>query len=221
MNCSDVDNLLYDYITGRLSEEDHRSADAHLANCEVCTGNLAIMRETLPLVDCWSPPEVSPGFAERVLESIAPRKRPLWQRIKDKIFFPMHIKLPMQAFAAAALVFLVVIVYRVSFGPEMGKITGEHHIQTRSIGPKAPILIETGDIDAAVARLKDVIKKHNGTLVTVRAMDGGIEVTLRITKDKEGDLFHDLGKLGTAQIEKEGYKDSQGNIIIMFIDADG
>jgi len=215
MNCNDIDNLIYDYITGRLNDEERGNVDVHLKTCEICKGNLAIMRETLSLIDYWGPPKVSEDFADRVLRNICPQKEPLWQRIKEKIFFPIHIKLPVQAFAAAALIFLAVFVYRSAFIPEIDRIPRKLTIETHIMPAKTPVVIETTDIDSDFSRLKELVETHKGRLVRKKPVDGWMEVTFHVPVENEEKVFFELSQLGKVRIEKQGYKDSEGNIVII------
>ena len=215
MNCNDIDNLLYDYLTERLNPGERKNMEAHLETCELCRGNLAIMRETLPLLDYWTPPEVSEGFADRVLANISPQKEPLWERVKEKIFFPIHIKLPVHAFAAAAVIFLVVFAYRSAFTPEIDTIPRKLTIETRIISAKAPIIIETPDIDSAFSRLMELVQAHDGRIVRKKPVEVGMQVTLSVQGEKGEGLLYDLSQLGKVSVEKEEYKDSEGNIVII------
>ena len=215
MNCNDIDNLLYDYLTERLNPGERKNMEAHLETCELCRGNLAIMRETLPLLDYWTPPEVSEGFADRVLANISPQKEPLWERVKEKIFFPIHIKLPVHAFAAAAVIFLVVFAYRSAFTPEIDTIPRKLTIETRIISAKIPIIIETPDIDSAFSRLMELVQAHDGRIVRKKPVEVGMQVTLSVQGEKGEGLLYDLSQLGKVSVEKEEYKDSEGNIVII------
>jgi hypothetical protein len=215
MNCNDIDKLLYDYITGRLNDEEHENVDAHLESCEVCRGNLVMMQETLPLMDYWTPPEVSPGFADRVLKTIRPQKKPLWQQIKDKICFPIPIKLPIPALAAAALVVLVVFVSKVTFTPKIHTISRKLDIETHLTPAKFPIMVNTDNIDTGFSKLKELVQAHDGRIVRKKPVQGGMQVTLSIRREKEQGLLHDFSQLGKVSIEKGEYKDSEGNIVII------
>jgi len=215
MNCNDINKLLYDYITGRLNDEDHENVDAHLKTCEVCRGNLAMMQETLPLVDHWTPPEVSPGFADRVLKTIQPQKRSLWQQIKDKICFPISFKLPIPALAAAALVVLVVVVSKVTFTPNIHTISRKIDIETHLIPAKFPIMIDIDTIDAGFTKLKQLIQAHDGRIVRKKPVPEGMEITLSVQGENEQGLLHDFSQLGKVSVEKGGYKDSEGNIVVI------
>lgn len=215
MNCNDIDNLLYDYITGRLNDEAHENVDAHLETCEVCRGNLAIMQETLPILDHWTPPEVSPGFADRVLKTIQPQKKPLWQQIKDKIFFPISFKLPIQAIAATALVVLVVFVSKVAFTPKIHTIPRKLDIETHLTVAKFPIMVDTDNIDASFNKLKQLVQAHDGRIVRKKPVQGGMQVTLSVQEENVEGLLYDFSQLGKVSIEKGEYKDSEGNIVII------
>jgi anti-sigma factor RsiW len=215
MNCNDIDKLLYDYITGRLNDEAHESVDAHLETCEVCRGNLTMMQEALPLVDHWTPPEVSPGFADRVLKTIQPQKKPLWQQIKDKICFPIPFKLPIPALAAAALVVLVVVVSKVTFTPNIQTIPRKIDIETHLIPAKFPIMVDIDNINAGFVKLKQLVQAHDGRIVRKQPVPEGMQVTLSVQGENEQGLLHDFSQLGKVSVEKGEYKDSEGNIVVI------
>jgi len=215
MNCTDVENLLYDYVTERLHNEEREAVKAHLKTCEICRAKLSTVQKTIPLLDHWPPPTLLPDFADQVLQRIYTHEKSLWQRITEKLFFPIHTKLPLELLAVSALVFLVVVVYRGGPAPEIEKTPRGITIETQIVKAKRPITIETKHIDSTLTKLLELIKANNGYLVRRKPVEEGIEVALSIEQDKEKALLQGLIQLGKVEMEKEGYKDGDGNIVII------
>lgn len=215
MNCDDVENVLYDYVTQRLDEAELKAVEDHLKTCEICKVTLKMMEETIPLLDHWNPPRLSEGFTDRVLANIHAKEKSLWQKITDKLFFPIHIKLPLEALAVSALAFLVIVVYRGGPVPKVEKTPKGITIETQIVKAKRPITIETKNIDSTLTKLLELIKANNGYVVRRKPVEVGMEVTFRLESNKEESLFKGLTQLGKVRMEKEGYKDGDGNIVII------
>ena len=215
MNCNDIENLLYDYVTERLDGAELKAVEAHLKTCEICKVTLSMVQKTIPLLDHWTPPTLPSDFSDQVLERIYTDEKTLWQKIIDKIFFPIHIKVPLEALAVSALAFLVIVVYRGGPAPEVEKISREITIETQIVKARRPITIETKHIDSTSAKLLELIKANNGHIVRRKPVDGGIEVTISIEQDREKTLLQGLTQLGKVEMEKEGHKDGDGNIVII------
>lgn len=215
MNCNDVENLLYDFATARLDDEARESVEVHLKTCEICKGKLNTVQETLPILDYWTPPSLPIDFSVRVIEEIDTRAKPFWQKIIDKMFFPMHYKIPLEGLAVTALIFLAVIIYKGGPTPDIQTTPKGVTIETQIVRVKNPIIIETENTNSALTELLEVIKANEGSLVRREPVEEGVEVTFRIARDKEETLLEGVGQLGRVQMEKEGYKDAEGNILII------
>lgn len=211
MKCIDVENILYDYVSGRIENDKREVLEAHLRECQACKIRSDIVRETIPVLNHWAPPELPRDFADRILEKIYPREKTWWQNFKDKLFFPRQWK----AVALTAVVCLIVLVYTYEFGPKVDKIPRQVTIETEIAPAKNPIIIDTEEnIDSAFARLKELMKAHNGNLIRRRPVEAGLEVSVGIEQEREETFLQDLSEFGKVEI-KEGYKDSDGNIVII------
>ena len=67
MNCHEVENLLYDYETRRISNEHRIPIDMHLQTCQTCNESLNLIKQGLILFEHCQPPKPPVNFTERVL----------------------------------------------------------------------------------------------------------------------------------------------------------
>jgi len=67
MNCNEIENLLYDYETKRISNEHRIPVDMHLQTCKVCNESLNLIKQGLVLFEHCQPPKPPVNFTECVL----------------------------------------------------------------------------------------------------------------------------------------------------------
>lgn len=215
MNNRHVDSLLYDYATKRLENEEREVVESHLKTCEVCHAKLETMQATLPLLDHWTPESLPEGFADRVLEKLSVQKASLWQRMLDKLSFPFRYKLALQGLAVAIVICIAIIAYKGGFEPTGDRTPKEVVIDTGFVPAQNPIKIGTKNIDSTLDRLVELLKENDGSLVRRRPVPLGVEITLRFEPNKEEAFLRRLRDLGRLEMKKEGYKDGDGNIVIV------
>ena len=215
MNCDDIELLVFDYVNKDLSANARRRVDKHLAECPVCALKMEMAQSSLSLLDQWAPPKLSEDFADQLAEQIQLPRKPFWEKLKEKIFLPVHIKMPVQAMAAAALIFLVIIAYRIDFMQRPETIPRNIVIDTIPVEVDNPIIIEVSNIEDAVGILKQNLETLNGNLIKRRWIQSGLEVVVRVDHKKEKFLFEKFHQLGTAQLQNTGFKDNDGNIVII------
>ncbi len=115
MTCEEARESFSDLSDGRLAGPALAGLDQHLGGCPGCRAEWDAFLKAIQAVADLGAAEPSPGFAARVREQIeAP---PWWQRAAEVLFFPLRVKIPIQAVAAVAVAFIAVVVYRQS--PEM------------------------------------------------------------------------------------------------------
>lgn len=75
--------MMYEYVTGTVTEDDRTTFEAHLAGCAACRADLAELREALTLMpvpsttpDAERPEAFWDGFSSSVMDSIAREKAP-------------------------------------------------------------------------------------------------------------------------------------------------
>ncbi len=116
MNCENIKELLNAYIDNLLSEKEREIVQAHIASCPSCRKELGELTQAVNLVrrlDRVVPP---PWFSEQVMKNI--RKEKKEKGVINRLFYPLHIKLPVQAFATIIIAVFAVYIYRAT-SPEM------------------------------------------------------------------------------------------------------
>jgi hypothetical protein len=218
MDCKDFRKLLYEFATNRLGNQDFQLVEGHIKKCSGCQAELNELKETLLLLNEWEAPVLSPGFRVKVMAAIEERVErksvPIFKKIISKVFQPYYLKFPIQGLAVAAMILLAVTIYK-NFIPEPDRTTRDFTISPTYVEAKNPILIEVKEIDEALNKVKEIIKTHQGSLVRRRPVEGGLEVTFKIEKEHEENILKKLSLLGKFQKGEAGFKNSDGNIVII------
>ena len=115
--CLEFEKRLPAYQEGLISGQDLKDLEDHLRSCETCRLALRDLNRTRDLLGRL--PEVAPPpwFTQKVMARVreeAEGKRGLLR----KLFYPLHIKIPLEAMASILVVILAVYVFKVN-EPEM------------------------------------------------------------------------------------------------------
>jgi len=216
MSCQPHEDRLYDYIAQRLSDDERKDLEAHVKSCDACRENLDLIKQTVPLLDSWESPKVSAHLTDRIAKKARELRTPWWQKLIDMLTLPPRFMLPVQGLAAAMLILTVYIGVTV-LGKDDGKldqversgvITGIQFSEA-----KHPIHIKVENIEVAMTRLGDIVQEKKGKLVRKRNIVRMI--ILKVEKEQEERFFKAIGALGKMKKPDEGYKDSDGNIVIV------
>lgn len=104
MEHADMRRKLSAYLDNAVTADEKAEIKRHLGSCGTCRGEIADLELTVgylkTLPDVEPPPWLTAKIMAKVREMASP-KPTLWQRL----FYPLHVKLPIEAFA---LVFLCV-----------------------------------------------------------------------------------------------------------------
>lgn len=112
MGCQHVQEQLSAYLEDELEPAARRSMDAHLEECVHCRRELEALRRTISALQSLEEIDVPPRLTAAIQAGIAVRERSGWRRLGAWLFFPMHIKLPLEAMALLLVTLGVVYVYR-------------------------------------------------------------------------------------------------------------
>lgn len=214
MDCEEIKEFLYDYATMGLEQGDRKEVEDHLKECEKCQSALNEMKETLGVLNEWKPPEVPKDFKGKVMAQVKREAGLATKPFIDRFFKPFYFKLPLEGLAVAAMIFLALTIYR-GFVPELERGERGFQITTKIIEAKSPIIIETENLEKSFSQLKDMIQTYQGSLVRRRPVEGGMEVTFKVGKEWEESILKELGQLGKVQKREVGFKDSDGNIVVI------
>ncbi|HSE88463.1 MAG TPA: DUF2275 domain-containing protein [Candidatus Binatia bacterium] len=110
MNCEEVQKYLSDFLDKSLDIARARAIEEHLAACSRCSEEMASLAECQRLVSDLPVVEPPVGFTNRVMAAVreAGRPRSLWERL----FFPLQIKIPLQATAVVLIGVLAAYIHQ-------------------------------------------------------------------------------------------------------------
>ena len=63
-------------------------------------------------------------------------------------------------------------------------------------------------------KVRKLIQAHNGKMVEALWSEKNIKLIFSLGREEEVSLFNELTKLGRIKVEKEGYRDKKGNIVV-------
>ncbi len=162
MTCKEIETLLPALLEGALSVLEKKTVEDHLRACESCSKTLRDLRKSDELVKCLEEVEPPPWLKTRVMARVreeAGQKEGLFR----KLFFPLHIKIPIQALAMVLIAVVAWNVYRTG-EPEFGRIAPPEAVQQtkRSQAPSESVK------EAAPAPIPPAAKKEAGERSEVR-----------------------------------------------------
>jgi len=120
-NCKDINNLLPAYLDDALSTSEKERVEEHLAVCSRCRQDVADLSKAVSLLHHLEEVEPPPFFEQRIMAAIrekSRKKQSIWRRL----FFPLHIKIPLQALTTVFIAVFAFLVYQKS-GPEIKHVT--------------------------------------------------------------------------------------------------
>jgi Putative zinc-finger len=123
MTCHDARELFSARVDEALGADESARFDAHLADCPECRAEWVRFQQTVSLVQALEPARAPAGFVDRVLE--AARPVPWYRRLVRQLFFPITIKLPVEAAAVVLVSGLAVLIFQRS--PEMQKVARQEY----------------------------------------------------------------------------------------------
>jgi hypothetical protein len=111
MQCNDIQEKLSAYIDGDISSGERRLIEEHLKSCQQCNETLADLRKTTECVRDLGDIEPPAWLTQKIMTKIrseAGRQKSIWQ----KLFYPLHIKLPVEAAVAVLLAVTTIYIFR-------------------------------------------------------------------------------------------------------------
>lgn len=117
MKCVDVQKKFSELFDRQLSADEAGSCMEHLRTCDECSGKYEDLKKTVSLARELE--EVTPpaGFSQKVMEGVR-KEAGEGGGIIRKLFYPFHIKVPLEAFATIAVVLVAVYVFK-ALQPDM------------------------------------------------------------------------------------------------------
>jgi anti-sigma factor RsiW len=111
MNCNEIENLLPAYLENLLSPEEKKNIEGHLASCPRCSRAYEALKKTEEIVQDLTEVEPPPFFEQRIMSRVR-EEAAHKQGILRKLFYPLYIKVPLQAFATLLVAVMAFSIYR-------------------------------------------------------------------------------------------------------------
>ncbi len=111
MECAEIRNKLSAHIEGEVSPEEKSQIDEHLRSCMKCSEALADLKKTVEYVHNLEEVEPPPWLTQKVMARVkagTETRKGFFQ----KLFYPLHVKLPIQAVATIAIAVITVYIIK-------------------------------------------------------------------------------------------------------------
>ena len=134
--CADIRQKLSPYMDGLLEGQEKGRIEEHLSSCAECTAALADLKKTTDLLrnleEVDPPPWLTAGIMTHVREEAEAK-----QGILQRLFYPLHIKIPVEAFVGLLVVVLGIYVYKAT-GPELKSVAPPQAVPEKSMPMQEP-----------------------------------------------------------------------------------
>ncbi len=111
MTCNEIESRLPAYLERLLSLEDKETLEGHLASCAQCSRACEALRKAQEIVQNLPEVEPPPFFEQRIMARVR-EEAAQKQGILRKLFYPLYIKVPLQAFATLLVAVMAFSIYR-------------------------------------------------------------------------------------------------------------
>jgi anti-sigma factor RsiW len=111
MDCQEIQKNLSSYLEELLSSEEKKLVEGHLSSCAHCRAELAELQKTKDLLGSLDDVEPPPWLTAKIMARVREENEQRASFFK-KFFFPLHIKVPLQALSVILFGVIVFQVYR-------------------------------------------------------------------------------------------------------------
>lgn len=148
MECNNFQQKLSDYIEGIISSEELALIEEHLKTCSTCNKSFADIKKTLSYARDLEDIEPPAWLRDKIMSRIKTETDPKGGFLR-KLFYPLHIKLPIEAVAAVFVAVTAFYIFK-TIQPEVkiARVPSEE-IKTQIPQPPAPPL-EKGPATSSV-----------------------------------------------------------------------
>src|SRR4030067_1719164 len=153
MKCQDIQQKLSSYAEGIVPHEEKILIEEHLKSCLKCNEALVPLRKTIDYVHSLEDVEPPAWLTQKVMANIKAEVHPK-KGIIQKLFYPLHIKLPLEAVVTALIAVITIYIFK-TMQPEMklAQAPSEHEtVIARSPSKVDGEAISKEKIDSPLAR---------------------------------------------------------------------
>ena len=119
MQCEEIKIHLSAYLEDEVEPGERRAIEEHLPECARCQHELELLRRTVSALQSLKEIDVPAQLTASIQAGIEARETSWWRNITSRLFFPLHIKLPLEAMALVLVALGAVYLYRST--PEMAQ----------------------------------------------------------------------------------------------------
>ncbi|PKN27911.1 MAG: hypothetical protein CVU64_15125 [Deltaproteobacteria bacterium HGW-Deltaproteobacteria-21] len=113
MECRKIQEMLTSYLEGAVTPEQEQLVRDHLSSCERCRCSLEDLQKTGTLVKDLEEIEPPPWLTQKIMARVRDEAEHKSAALR-RFFYPLHVKLPLQAFATILIVGFAVFLYKVN-----------------------------------------------------------------------------------------------------------
>jgi hypothetical protein len=158
MECKGIREKLSAYLEGDLPSEEKRLIEAHLNSCQQCSSAVEDLGKTGEFLKNLEEVEPPAWMTKKIMARVRAeqeKKRGIFQ----KLFYPLHIKVPIEALATVLIAVLAVYVFR-ALEPEMKSIPVPPAVGPITTREEAPKPSREPAADTLAPRAKEAIKEQ-------------------------------------------------------------
>ena len=158
INCAHCKEQLSTYLDGIMTAEEKKLIEEHLSTCEQCSLALSELKKTQETLRNLEEVEPPPWFTQKIMNRVreeAESRKGLLQRL----FYPLHIKIPVEALATCLVVVLALFVYK-NTEPEMKALHEPEEIATVSPQDQAQKQYDRAPSAPAPKEIRRKIRRH-------------------------------------------------------------
>jgi len=111
MNCHDIQQKLSAYIEGIIPPEERMLIEEHLKSCSTCNESLVDLKRTMSYIHDLEDVEPPAWLREKVMSRIKTETEPK-RGFFQKLFYPLHIKLPIEAVAVLFIAVAALYIFK-------------------------------------------------------------------------------------------------------------
>ncbi len=120
MKCRDIEKNLSPYLEGIVSSEEKEGVENHLSSCQMCRKVFEELKRTVALAKGLEQVEPPSWFTQTIISRVRAEEESK-KNIFQRLFYPLHIKVPIEAFATVLIAVAAVYLFRAN-EPEMKRI---------------------------------------------------------------------------------------------------
>lgn len=155
MDHNTIRHMLSEYIDGTVSDQEKAGIEAHLKTCQKCSDALSELRKTVEHIKTVEEVDPPAWMTQKIMTKVraeAEEKKSIF----EKLFFPLSVKLPIQAVAMAFLAVTAFYLYQnIQPTPKFAEApVDSYKIKKESAAPSVIARSEQNKAEDSAPRLK-------------------------------------------------------------------